>query len=72
MTPARSKTLVTVNGYTREETFDEGVLVMSELGEPDRAPVEVLANRGDVTVGHHVTLDVLQDCIRAAAAVGIV
>ncbi len=36
--------LVTVNGYTREEAFDEAVLVVSELGDPDRPPIEVLAD----------------------------
>lgn len=69
-TGAGLPTLVTVNGYTREENFDGAILVVSELGEPNRSPVEVLANRHDVTVGHHLTLDVLQDCIRAAAAAG--
>jgi HAD superfamily hydrolase (TIGR01509 family) len=59
--------LVTVNGYTREEDFDEAVLVVSELGDPERPPVEVLANPAGVEVGHHVTLDVLQECIRAGA-----
>jgi HAD superfamily hydrolase (TIGR01509 family) len=59
--------LVTVNGYTREESFDEAVLVVSELGDPGRAPVEVLANPGSVQVGDHVTLEVLRACIRAGA-----
>ena len=55
--------LVTVNGYTREENFDEAVLVVSELGDPGRPPIEVLANPGDVEVGDHVTLEVLRACI---------
>ncbi len=59
--------LVTVNGYTREENFDEAVLVVSEVGDPGRPPVEVLANPAGVEVGHHVTLDVLRECIRAGA-----
>ena len=29
--------LVTVNGYTRDETFDEATLVVSELGDPGRS-----------------------------------
>jgi hypothetical protein len=37
---------VTVNGYTRDEDFGEAVLVVSELGDPGRPPIEVLANRG--------------------------
>lgn len=57
--------LVTVNGYTREEDFDEAVLVVSELGDPGRPPIEVIANPAGVAVGDHVTLDVLRECIRA-------
>ncbi|MGB3827916.1 MAG: HAD-IA family hydrolase [Ornithinimicrobium sp.] len=59
--------LVTVNGYTREENFDEAVLVVSELGEPDRSPVEVIANSNDVAIDHHVRLDTLRRCIEAGA-----
>lgn len=55
--------LVTVNGYTRSEGFDEAVLVVSELGDPERSPVEVLANPGGVEVGSYVTLDVIRACI---------
>ncbi len=58
--------LVTVNGYTREESFDEAVLVVSELGDPGRPPVEVLANRGPARPGQHVTLDDLRACLAAA------
>lgn len=60
--------LVTVNGYTRDENFDEAVLVVSELGDPGRPPVEVLANRNGSSVGDYVTLDVLRACTRAAAS----
>ncbi len=59
--------LVTVNGYTRKEDFDEAVLVVSELGDPGRPPVEVLANPGAVEVGEHVTLDVIRACNRVGA-----
>ncbi len=38
--------LVTVNDYTRDEDFGEAVLVVSELGDPGRPPVDVLASRG--------------------------
>jgi len=60
--------LITVNGYTREEKFDEAVLVVSELGDPGRPAVEVLANRADVPVGDLVTLEVLRGCIQAATS----
>ena len=59
--------LVTVNGYTREEGFDEAVLVVSELGDPGWSPVEVLANPGGVEVGDHVTLDLMRACIWVGA-----
>lgn len=55
--------LVTVNGYTRTEKFDEAVLVVSEIGDPDRPPIEVLANRGSARPGDYLTLADLSDCI---------
>jgi HAD superfamily hydrolase (TIGR01509 family) len=55
--------LVTVNGYTRDEDFSEAVLVVSELGDPGRPPIEVLASRGGVRPGQYITLDDLQACI---------
>jgi HAD superfamily hydrolase (TIGR01509 family) len=55
--------LITVNGYTRGENFDQAVLVVSELGDPGRPPVEILANRGTARPGAYVTLDDLQECI---------
>lgn len=59
--------LVTVNGYTRDEDFSEAVLVVSELGDPGREPVEVLANRGTATPGAYLTLDDLSACLGAGA-----
>ncbi|WP_100497491.1 HAD-IA family hydrolase [Geodermatophilus chilensis] len=61
--------LITVNGYTRDEDFSEAVLVVSELGDPGRPPIEVLANRSGARPGDHVTLDDLQECIRTAPRV---
>ena len=55
--------LVTVNGYTRAEAFDESVLVVSELGDPGRPPVEVLAARGAARPGDLVTLEDLRACL---------
>jgi HAD superfamily hydrolase (TIGR01509 family) len=62
--------LVTVNGYTRDERFDEAVLVVSELGDPDRPPIEVLANRGPARPGHHITLEDLRACTRGGPRPG--
>jgi HAD superfamily hydrolase (TIGR01509 family) len=58
--------LVTVNGYTRDESFDEAVLVVSELGDPGRPPVEVLVNRCAAEPGDCLTLDDLQACLSGA------
>ena len=59
--------LITVNGYTRSESFDEAALVVSELGDPGRPPIEVLADPGGVRPGEYVTLEDLAECIRVAA-----
>lgn len=57
--------LVTVNGYTRTESFDEAVLVVSELGDPDRDPIEVLAAPAGVRPAGYLTLDDLSACVSA-------
>jgi HAD superfamily hydrolase (TIGR01509 family) len=59
-TGAGLRCLVTVNDYTRGEDFTEAALVVSELGEPDRAPIEVLAGRGVAHPGDYLTLDDLR------------
>ena len=55
--------LVTVSGYTRDEAFDEATLVVSELGDPGGAPIQVLANRGVAHPGDYLTLDDLRACL---------
>jgi HAD superfamily hydrolase (TIGR01509 family) len=55
--------LITVNDYTRDEDFGEAVLVVSELGDPGRPPITVLADRGTVRPGPHLTLDDLRRCL---------
>jgi HAD superfamily hydrolase (TIGR01509 family) len=62
-TRAGLRCLVTVNGYTRDEDFTEAVLVVSELGDPGRPPVEVQANRGAARPGAYLTLDDLRACL---------
>ncbi|MDT0166585.1 HAD-IA family hydrolase [Actinotalea sp. AC32] len=69
-TRAGLRCVVTVNGYTRDEDFAEAVLVVSELGDPGGPPVEVLADRLPVGVGHHVTLADLEACLRGPAPPG--
>jgi HAD superfamily hydrolase (TIGR01509 family) len=65
-TGAGLRCLVTVNGYTRDEDFSESVLVVSELGDPGRPPIEVLANRGAATPGDFLTLDDLRRTLEGA------
>jgi HAD superfamily hydrolase (TIGR01509 family) len=60
--------LVTVNDYTRDEDFTEAVLVVSELGDPGRPPIEVLANRSAARPGDFLTLDDLRACLRVPVA----
>jgi HAD superfamily hydrolase (TIGR01509 family) len=62
-TGAGLRCLVTVNGYTKDEDFTEAVLVVSELGDPGRPPVEVAANRGAARPGAYVQLDDLSACL---------
>lgn len=62
-TGAGLRCLVTVNGYTEDEDFAEAVLVVSELGDPGRPPVSVLANRGAARPGAYLTLDDLRACL---------
>jgi HAD superfamily hydrolase (TIGR01509 family) len=62
--------VITVNGYTREERFDEAALVVSELGDPGRPPVEVLAAPLGVRPGDLVTLDDLAAVLAAARQAG--
>ncbi|WP_211193235.1 HAD-IA family hydrolase [Actinoplanes sp. TBRC 11911] len=49
--------LVTVNGYTANEDFSEAMLVVDELGDPDRPPIRVLANRSAAHPVNNVELD---------------
>lgn len=66
-TGAGLRCLVTVNGYTRDEDFTEAVLVVDELGDPGRPPIEVLANRGAARPGDFLTLDDLRACLEVSS-----
>jgi HAD superfamily hydrolase (TIGR01509 family) len=61
-------TTLVVEDYTRTEAFDEAVLVVSELGDPGRPPIEVLANRSAARPGDLVTLQDMVACMGAPAA----
>jgi HAD superfamily hydrolase (TIGR01509 family) len=60
--------LVTVNGYTRDEDFTGAALVVSELGDPGRPPIDVLANRSAARPGALLTLDDLRAVLRKGGA----
>ena len=62
-TAASLATVVTVNGYTRDEDFSEAALVVSSLGGPDSEPIEVLADRADVRPGTFIMLSDLHACV---------
>lgn len=57
---AKLKCVVTINDYTREHDFSGADLVVSDLGEPDGAPIEVLANPHGLQDLHCVTLQHLR------------
>lgn len=48
-TRAGLKTIVTVNGYTRHQPFDEAVLVLDQLGEPGAAFDVLAGDAGDAS-----------------------
>ncbi len=55
--------LVTVNGYTAEEDFDEAALVVTSLGDPGGERSRVLANRSRARPGDWVTWSDLEACL---------
>lgn len=59
--------VVTVNGYTEHEHFDEAALVLSDLGEPG-APLRVLANRSRARPEGQLQLQDLLACLPAGQA----
>ena len=63
---AELRCLVTVNGYTDKEDFSEAALVVSELGDPGRPPITVLANHSAAHPGAWVTLADVEACLVTA------
>jgi HAD superfamily hydrolase (TIGR01509 family) len=55
--------LVTVNGYTEAEDFDEAALVVTSLGDPNGQYTVVLANRSAAHPGDWITLADLGACL---------
>jgi len=61
--------VVTVNGYTEHECFDEARLVLSDLGESG-APLQVLANRSRAQPKGELGLDDLLACLPEVSTSG--
>lgn len=60
---AGMRCLVTVSGYTRDESFDEAALVVSSLGDPDGETAEIIANNAGTAVGSFVTVENLEQIL---------
>lgn len=58
-------TVVTVNGYTRNQDFSEAALVVSSLGDPDGEPTEVLADPHGIDPGDFITIGDLERSLAA-------
>jgi HAD superfamily hydrolase (TIGR01509 family) len=59
--------LITVSSFAAQEDFSEALLVVSDLGDPGRPPIEVLANRSTVRPRDYLTLDDLIGLLAAPA-----
>jgi HAD superfamily hydrolase (TIGR01509 family) len=55
--------VITVNGYTEDEDFSEGALVVTSLGDPDGETTRVIANRNRAHPGDYITLMDLEACL---------
>jgi HAD superfamily hydrolase (TIGR01509 family) len=53
-TAAGIRTVVTTSYFTTAENFDEAVLVLDSLGEPEEKPCTVLANRTGQKIGPYL------------------
>ena len=51
------KTIVTVNNYTKEQDFNQAILVLSNLGEPEQ-PLEII--QGNLSNNNYVNIDSLR------------
>lgn len=60
--------LVTVNGYTRDEDMSEADLVVSSLGDPGTAPIEILRNDTAAAPDAYVLLGDLTACLDGESA----
>lgn len=55
--------VITLSSYTTQEDMHEAILVVSDLGEPDK-PMQVIANRSKARPASYITLDDLAACLK--------
>ncbi|MDQ6974180.1 MAG: HAD-IA family hydrolase [Mariprofundaceae bacterium] len=55
------KCAITINDYTAQQNFEGADLVVSELGEAEHNPIQVLSNPHGLDDLHHITLSHLQN-----------
>jgi HAD superfamily hydrolase (TIGR01509 family) len=55
--------VITISGYTQDEAFDEAMLVLTSLGDPDGEQATVIANRSSARPGAWTTLADLEACL---------
>jgi beta-phosphoglucomutase-like phosphatase (HAD superfamily) len=64
-TAAGIKTVVTTSYFTTAENFDEAVLVLDSLGDPDGQACTVLANRTGREIGLYLKASDLEAILKA-------
>jgi beta-phosphoglucomutase-like phosphatase (HAD superfamily) len=66
-TGAGLRCIITVSGFTMAEAFDQALLVVSSLGDPDGDETTVYANRTSANVASYVTAENLRACLASDA-----
>lgn len=56
--------IITLSSYTWDEDMTGALMVVSDLGEPDK-PMQVIANHSKVDPGQYITLKDLEACIHS-------
>jgi HAD superfamily hydrolase (TIGR01509 family) len=65
-------TVVTTSYFTKGERFDEAVLVVDSLGDPDGERTTVLANRTSAAIGEYVRIQDLEEIVSSLQRGGTV
>ena len=60
---AQMRCLVTYNDLTKDENFEEAAAVVSDLGDPQTAPITVAANRSGAQLGAYITIEDLEQML---------